>query len=124
MTIRKNILKPARRKLKLLTKLLTCEAYPWFKKPIPLTKRGDYIYIKYLILTKKYCPEKYDGNIILFRTTENPSSCKYLGWETLVNDIRMFEIKGKHLEIFKDNNNREIIKKEIEKHLLQVNGLK
>jgi thioesterase domain-containing protein len=78
------------------------------------------MYIKYWNLTYKYTPEKFDGNILLFRSTENPFSLKYLGWENLVNDIRLVEIDGKHLEIFIGKDRSEILRNEIERHLIQV----
>jgi hypothetical protein len=82
------------------------------------------MYIKYINMARRYSPGKFEGDILLFRTTENPSSAKYLGWETLVNNIRMIEIDGKHLEIFIGKDRSDILKAEIEKHLTGVNGHK
>ncbi len=72
---------------------------------------------KYLNLTRNYHPEKFDGDILLFRTTENPSSDRYLGWDSLVRNIRMFEIDGKHLEIFNGEKRNVILQDEIAKYL-------
>jgi hypothetical protein len=93
------------------------------KKPIPVERRKDYMFIKYMKFTKEYSPDKFDGTMLLFRTTENMSSYRCLGWETLVNDIRLIEIGGKHLEIFTDKNRSDVLRTEIEKHLSYVSGL-
>ena len=123
-SIRLNILRPFRRKLKQSIKLLICNSYILMNRPIPVEPRKFYMYQKYLALAGRYSPEKFVGDILLFRTTETPSSYKYLGWETLVDNIRMFEIDGKHLQIFMGKNRTEILQKEIEKYLTYVNGLK
>jgi thioesterase domain-containing protein len=123
MIIRKNLLRPVRIKLKRKRKLLICNLYLLMKKPIPVERRKDYMFIKYMKFTKEYSPDKFDGTMLLFRTTENMSSYRCLGWETLVNDIRLIEIGGKHLEIFTDKNRSDVLRTEIEKHLSYVSGL-
>jgi thioesterase domain-containing protein len=122
LKIRKNILRPIRIKLKRVRKLLICKLYLLMNKLVPIERRKDYMYIKYMNLTDKYSPARFDGNILLFRTSDNPSSYKYLGWETLVNNIRLVEIEGKHLEIFIGKDRSNILRTEIEKHLASVNG--
>jgi len=121
--IRKNILGPLRRKIKRNIKLLVCKSFIIISKPIPTELRKFYMYTKYLKLGQRYSPTKFEGRILLFRTTNTGSSYKYLGWETLVNDIRMIEIDGKHLEIFIGEDRKEILKIEIEKYLADVKGL-
>ena len=103
---------------------MICESYALIDKPVPVRKRADYIFLKYLKLNRKYSPTRFEGDILLFRTIENLSSQKYLGWETLVNSIRLVEIKGKHLEIFTNKENTDIVQTEIEKWLEQANGFK
>lgn len=122
--VRLNFLRPIRRKLKRKIKLLACNYYILLNRPIPLEKRSYYLWDKYLTLTKNYSPAKFDGDILLFRTTGNPSSAKYLGWETLVNSIKMVEIDGKHLEIFIGKDRTDILRTEIKKHLAYANVLK
>jgi thioesterase domain-containing protein len=123
LKIRKNILRPLRILLKRQLKLIVCECYALINKPIPAEKRADYIFIKYLKYTSRYKPLKFRGNILLFRTKENPNSKKYLGWETLTEEIRLVEIKGKHLEIFTDKENTEIVKTEIENYLASASRI-
>jgi thioesterase domain-containing protein len=119
-TIRINTLRPIRIKFKRFRKVLICKMYILMHKPVPVERRKDYMYIKYMKLSGKYCPDKFDGDILLFRTSENPSSYLHLGWETLVNNVRMVEIEGKHLEVFIGKERSEILTSEIEKHLAQV----
>jgi thioesterase domain-containing protein len=120
LKIRINILRPVRIKLKRIRKLLICKLYILMNRPIPVERRKDYMYIKYMNLTNSYSPDKFDGDILLFRTTDNPSSLKYLGWETLVNNIRFVEIEGEHLEIFIGKDRSDILRAEIGKHLEEV----
>jgi thioesterase domain-containing protein len=118
--IRANILHPVRIKWRQTKKLLFCYSYLWRKKPIPAERRKDYMYLKYLNFTKKYIPDKFDGDILLFRTTEHPSSSRYIGWDSLVNNIRLVEVEGKHLEIFVGKEKGDILRKEIEDYLAHV----
>ena len=119
--IRKNILGPLRRKLRDNIKLLKCMYYILMHKPIPIEPRKFYMYYKYLKLAKKHSPSKFSGNLLLFRTTENPSSHKYLGWETLANGIKIIEIFGKHLDVFIGKNRTDILQKGIKEYLDYVN---
>ena len=73
------------------------------------------------MLTRKYKPGKFDGGILLFRARENQSSFKYLGWETIVKNIKMFEIDADHWSIKCQKKNVELIFKEIKKFLANVN---
>jgi thioesterase domain-containing protein len=122
MIIRKNILRPPRLKLKRLRKFLICKFYIFMNKPIPAERRKDYMYIKYMRMTKKYHPQKFNGNILLFRSTKNPSTYKHLGWESLVDDVRMIEIEGKHLEMFIGKERSELLATEIEKYM-EINNI-
>lgn len=118
-----NILSPLKRKV---IKYMTDCIYRYFfllKKPIPAERRKSYIWDKYATLTKKYCPVKFNGTVLLFKTKENTSSYKYLGWETLVDNIELFYVEGKHTEIFWNRKSVETIASEIEKQLNFLNVL-
>lgn len=119
--IRSDIFRPLRKKFRRFFKIFICHLYIMFNKPIPLSRRNYYMWDKYLGLTGKYSPDKFDGEILLFRTTENPSPDKYLGWDTLVNNIQMYEIEGKHLEIFTGEQRTVILQDEIAKYLAYIN---
>jgi thioesterase domain-containing protein len=118
-----NILRPINKKLRNKINLLICKIYIVTNRPIPIGRRSNYLWLKYMALTRKYSPAKFDGDILLFKTKGNPSSYKLLGWETLVNNIRMVEIEGKHLEIFIGKDRIDILRTEIEKCLKYNNEL-
>lgn len=122
MSIRKKIMRPVWVGFKRLIKLYICELYSFLNLQIPANRRADYIFVKYLSLVKKYSPDKFRGKMILFRTDENPSSSKNLGWDNLVDQIKLIELKGKHLEIFEDRKNKEIVQKEIKNSLELIPG--
>lgn len=120
---KENIISRPKRRLEKSIKLWIYESYRLFNKPIPIDKRKTYLYYKYLKLGRKYSPDKFDGDVLLFRATGNKSSYKYLGWDSLVNNIRLVELEGKHLEIFIGKERTDVLKTEIEKYLAYVNGL-
>jgi thioesterase domain-containing protein len=115
--IRFNYLRPFRKALKHKIHLLVCGYYIIRKKPVPVEKRAYYLWIKYLDMTRSYWPEKFDGDILLIRTTENPSKDRYLGWENLVNNIRLVEVDGGHLDVFVGKDKISTLTSEIEKFL-------
>lgn len=118
--LRKNIFGPFRRKIRDKIKLLFYNCYHIINKPIPIALRKDYMYQKYLSLASRYYPSKFEGNILLFRATENNSSYRCLGWEFVVNEIKIIEIEGKHLEIFSGKERNDILTSEIEKYLNSI----
>jgi thioesterase domain-containing protein len=119
-TIRINYLRPVRRGLKHRLHFLRNNSYVLRKIPIPPERRTEYLWYKYLTLGKKYSPLKFNGNILLFRLTGNLSSYKYLGWETLVNEVRLVEIDGRHLDVFIGKDRNEVLSTEIGKYLTHV----
>lgn len=121
--IRLNILHPINLMRRHKTKLLICNYYIIRKRPIPVGRRSNYLWLRYKALTNKYTPGKFDGDILLFKTTGNSHYPEMLGWETLADEIRIVEIDGKHLDIFKGKNRTDTICIEIEKHLISVNEL-
>jgi len=123
MIIRRNILRPIYSYSKVILKDFICELFILFGKPVPLKRRADYIANKYWRLTQSYSPEKIDSELLLFRTSENRSSCRYLGWETLAKEIRIVDLEGKHLEIFLNKNNTKIVQTEIETYIKNANKL-
>jgi len=122
-TIRLQILRPLRRGLKHKLMYWNCLSYVLRKKPVPVEKRSEYLRDKYNALFKKYQPEKFDGNLLLFRASDTASSFRYLGWETLVNDIKLVEIDGKHLDVFIGEERTDLLKAEIGKYLTEIRDL-
>ena len=122
--IRSNILGPVKRKVIRFVKLSICKSFTIMKKPIPIRWRKFNMWEKYKKLFSKYKVEKFNGNILLFKAGENLSSYNYLGWETLVNEINMFVIDGKHTDIFENKKSVDILKTEFKKHLDDVKKAK
>jgi thioesterase domain-containing protein len=118
--IRLNILRPIRRGLKHKIKRLKCEPYLLLKKPLPFEFRSDYLMYHYNYLRRRYRPGRFKGKLLLFRATETSSAFRYLGWESLVDEINLIEMDGKHLEIFIGEERNETLRQEIKKHLMEV----
>lgn len=119
-TIKINFFRPIRRDLKHKIQYLIDKSYIIRKKTIPAENRARYLRYKYISCLKKYSPRKFDGDILLFRLTQNPSSYKYLGWETLVKNIHLVEIDGKHLDVFIGKDRKDTLSMEIEKYLIDL----
>lgn len=116
-SIRYKILRPIRRGLKRKIILLLDNLYFIVGHPLPADKRGYYLHIRYLTLTKSYSPSRFMGRILLFATTSNASSRRYLGWEPYADKIDLVEIDGKHLDIFGTKEKALILQKELERYL-------
>jgi thioesterase domain-containing protein len=93
-----------------------CQFYIRFNKPIPLGLRNHYILSKYKKLVKSYQPEKFDGDILLFRASENRSLSRCLGWESFANNIKVVSIEGNHLTTVGEKKIFESIYSEIKKY--------
>lgn len=122
-TIRLNILRPIRRGLKHKLMYWGCLSYVIRKKPVPVEKRSEYLRDKYIALYKRYKPEKFKGDLLLFRASQSSSSFKYLGWDMLVDNVHLIEIDGKHLDVFIGAERTELLRTEIAKYLSKVNEL-
>lgn len=115
--LKKNILNPARRVLLQKFSQLRYRCYFLFGKPLPVEIRKSYIWFKYGELSKKYSPEKFNGNLLLFKTKENRSTYEYLGWESLADNVKLFDVDGKHTEIFWNKSSVETIATEIARNI-------
>jgi phthiocerol/phenolphthiocerol synthesis type-I polyketide synthase E len=116
--IKSNILVPPVIWILRIVKLSICKSFIKIKKPVPINLRPFYIIDKYKMLTRTYQPKKFDGDILLFRASQNKSSFKYLGWERFANNIKIVNIDGDHLKVIKDKKRVKILFTEIEKYLL------
>lgn len=116
--IKSNILVPPVMSIISTSRLLLCHSYIRFNKPIPLGLRHYYIIDKYKKLVKKYRPEKFDGDILLFRASENRSISRCLGWETFAKSVKIVDIEGDHLTAVGEKSRFESIYSEIKKYLL------
>jgi aspartate racemase len=114
--IRSNLLRPIKMAMIRYFKILMCKCYIILKKPIPSERRNYYMLNKYRNLTQKYVPGKFKGDILLFRTVDNNSSYKFLGWDNLVNNIKLVPLEADHTTIFENERSAEVLKKEFTKY--------
>jgi thioesterase domain-containing protein len=119
--IRSNILSPIKIKIELHVKLSICKLCFLFNQPIPVKWHQFYRWETYKMLSKKYKPDKFKGDILLFKTSENTSTFEYLGWETLADEIKMFTLEAGHLTIFKNKKSIDVLQIELEKLLNHIN---
>ena len=121
--IKSNILGTAYKKVIEIAQLLTCKLFLFMKKPLPASLEGFYILYKYRELTIKYKPRKYQGDILMFRSSETNPSFQYNGWETYVDKISVVNYEGDHLKIAREKKYAEMIGSEFMRHLEKVNNL-
>ena len=86
---------------------------------LPFKLRRSYIITNYLMLLYKYRPEKFDGDLLLFRARQDNYSSEYgYGWEGLVNNVTLVNLECTHQTIVKEKENITRIGKEIDKYLV------
>jgi thioesterase domain-containing protein len=120
--LKRKYLDHLRWRLELFVKLLICKSYILTKTPIPIKIRKYYILEKYRKLTKRYNPDKFNGDMLLFRFSENGSSLKYLGWESFVNNLKMITIDSNHITAFENKRSVEILQTEIKQYLKNLSN--
>lgn len=74
-------------------------------KRIPVSLRNMYILDKYKKLSKRYHPQVIDINVLLFRATENLCIERNLGWEGLIDNLEIVDLKGSHRSMLKFEQN-------------------
>ena len=114
--IYKSIFKPIFKKLWQFLKMPVFNTFFLIRKRLPKSLRPYYIVTNYLILLYKYRPEKFRGNILLFKVNEDNSTYKdYYGWEFLSDKVKNIVLEGNHMSMMIEKKYGEIIGKEIEK---------
>ena len=114
--IYKGIFKPIFKKLWQFLKMPVFNTFFLIRKRLPKSLRPYYIVTNYLILLYKYRPEKFRGNILLFKVNEDNSTYKdYYGWEFLSDKVKNIVLEGNHMSMMIEKKYGEIIGKEIEK---------
>ena len=121
--IKSNILFPFKSEMEFHVILIICKIYFLFNQPVPVKWRQFYRWKTYEKLRQKYNPEKFNGGILLFKTLENPSPFECLGWETLVDDIRLVTLEASHVTIFKNKNSVNVLQIELKKLINHFNEL-
>jgi thioesterase domain-containing protein len=82
-------------------RILYYEVFLSLKSNMNNKHRNYYIMSTYLNIGKKYKPNKaYKGEILLFRSEENESVHKYLGWDGLSDHTQLVAIPGNHKTMY------------------------
>ena len=120
----KSILRPLFKKMWQYIKMPVFNSLFLVIKYFPFKLRRSYIITNYLLLVYKYKPEKFNGDLLLFRAgKENPSSQYEYGWEELVNKVTCVDLDCTHESIVKEKEVIEAIGKGIEKYLINSREL-
>lgn len=122
--IRKDIISPVKNSIYLNLKLLICEIFFLFGKSAPIKLRRLYRWEKYARLARAYKPERINGGILLFKTFDNTSSYQNLGWELLLDKIKLVVLEASHLTVFLTKKSADVLHHELEKYLHEVNNIK
>ncbi len=77
------------------------------RQSMSIDYRNAYIMGVYASLWKKYKPTKFCGNLTLFKSSENRSKFKFLGWDEHCSTVDLIELKGNHMDIIRKSKNVE-----------------
>jgi len=84
--------------------------------------RNYYIMATYMDIEKRYKPKtRYNGEILLFRSQQNKSAHKYLGWDSLCDSIKMVTVEGNHKTIYESEKSYNEFSKNIGEWLQKAN---
>jgi thioesterase domain-containing protein len=120
----KSILRPFIKKMWQYLKMPVFNSLFLVIKYFPFKLRQSYIITNYLMLVYKHKPEKFDGDLLLFRAAKENLSSEYeYGWEDLVNNVTCVNLECTHQTIVKEKENITTISKEIEKYLINRRDL-
>jgi len=98
------------------------EFFLLFQTNLQKKKRNYYIMSTYMDIAKRYKPKTaYKGEILLFRSKQNKSVHKYLGWDSLSDNIKMLLIEGNHQTIYETVESYNMLSKNIGEWLQVAN---
>lgn len=73
-------------------------------------------------IAKRYKPgTAFKGEILLFRSTQNNSVHKYLGWDSFCDNIKLVLIEGNHQTIYESVESYNVLSKNIGEWLKAAN---
>ncbi|NQU86800.1 MAG: hypothetical protein HQ541_13675, partial [Mariniphaga sp.] len=88
-----------KRRIKIATKRMKCNAYLMSDKPVPVEYRNFYILDSYERLSFNYKPPVYKNKILFIRASKNPGEISYKPWYHAAKNMKMVELEGTHNEI-------------------------
>ena len=85
-----------------------------FKSTLQTKNRNYYIMSTYMEIAKRYQPEAaFKGDILLFKSEDNISVYKYLGWDSFCDKVKLVIIKGNHKTIYESLESYKTLSKNI-----------
>lgn len=94
-----------------------------FKSKLKKKNRNYYIMATYMNIAKNYRPgSAIKGEILLFRSSQNKSIHKYLGWDKYCDNIKMVLIEGNHHTIYDSAESYFVLSKNIGEWLQNANS--
>jgi thioesterase domain-containing protein len=85
-----------------------------FTPTLEKKNRNYYIMGTYMDIAKRYKPKSaFQGEILLFRSRQNGSAHKYLGWENLCDKIKMVIVEGNHMNLYESEESYNLLSKNI-----------
>lgn len=93
-----------------------------FKSKLKKRNRNYYIMATYMNIAKKYRPgTAMKGEILLFRSRQNKSVHKYLGWDKYCDNVKMVIIEDNHQTIYDSAESYYVLSKNIGEWLQRAN---
>ncbi|MBV5315353.1 MAG: acyltransferase domain-containing protein [Prolixibacteraceae bacterium] len=90
------------------------------RESMPIDYRNAYIMGVYANLWNKYKPTRFEGKLTLFKSSENRSKFKYLGWDEHSQSVDLLELKGNHMQIIREKENIDLMVEHINEILDHV----
>jgi thioesterase domain-containing protein len=90
------------------------------RESMPIDYRNAYIMNIYSNLWNKYKPTRFEGNVTLFKSSENRSRYKYLGWDEHAGSVDLIELIGNHQQIIREKENIDKMVSHLNEKLDQV----
>lgn len=119
-TMRNRIIKPIYYYLIKLTMVSTISKLCFMLNiPIPVKRRRNYIFSIYFYMLKKYnyTQSTFEGEVILFKASENDSSLNHLGWDKLIPNLKLITVQGNHASFLHEMEENKLIKDKLKDFL-------
>ena len=104
------------------TRNLYFEFYLLINSTLHHSRRNYYIMSTYMDIGKRYRPNiRYNGEILLFKSSQNNSAHEFLGWENLCNRVEIVIVEGNHHTIYESNESYLVLSKKMGDWLQKTN---
>ena len=104
------------------SRIIYYEFFLSLKTKLHHKNRNYYIMGTYMNIGKRYKPKTaYRGEILLFKSQQNQSVHKYLGWDGLCDHIKLVTVEGNHKTIYETNESYNVLSKNIGEWLQKAN---